>query len=199
MAESANWLSSKKTFQAVDDATTDDDEAEIGIGQFERLCGLKPGTVFAVVIDTTESMAIEIEAVKKEVKKIVRTTQNTPDEPLEYLLVPYNDPFVESGIIRHTNAEDFINDVDNLEATGGDDTPEPLIEAMHAATIRCPPRSTIFVFTDAPDSNNEKQEEVLAMIIAKRIEVNIYLTEPSLRKCFQNCKMALLLLYSAVW
>ena len=131
-------------------------------------------------------MAIEIEAVKKEVKKIVRTTQNTPDEPLEYLLVPYNDPFVESGIIRHTNAESFINDVDNLEATGGDDTPEPLIEAMHAATIRCPPRSTVFVFTDAPDSNNEKIEEVLAMIIAKRIEVNIYLTEPSLRQLVSN-------------
>ena len=87
---------------------------------------------------------------------------------------------VESGIIRHTNAEDFVNDVDNLEATDGDDTPEPLIEAMHAAAIRCPPRSTIFVFTDAPDSNNEKMEEVLAMVIAKRIEVNIYLTEPSL-------------------
>ena len=138
-------------------------------------------------------MAIEIEAVKKEVKKIVRTTQNTPDEPLEYLLVPYNDPFVESGIIRHTNAESFINDVDNLEATGGDDTPEPLIEAMHAATIRCPPRSTVFVFTDAPDSNNEKIEEVLAMIIAKRIEVNIYLTEPSLRQLvsnFAHCSVA---------
>ena len=100
---------------AIDDVdTADENEAEIGQGQFERLCGLKPGTVFAVVIDTTESMAIEIEAVKKEVKKIVRTTQNTPDEPLEYLLVPYNDPFVESGIIRHTNAESFINDVDNL-------------------------------------------------------------------------------------
>lgn len=95
---SANELAVWKTIEAIDNAdTTDVDEAEIGVGQFERLCGLKPGTVFAVVIDTTESMAIEIEAVKKEVLKIVRSTQNTPDEPLEYLLVPYNDPFVEAG------------------------------------------------------------------------------------------------------
>ena len=67
---------------------------------FFRLCGLKPGTVFAVVVDTTESMAVEIEAVKTQVQEIVSSTKNTPDEPLEYLLVPFNDPFDEQAVVR---------------------------------------------------------------------------------------------------
>ena len=49
--------------------------------------------MFAVVIDTTESMAVEIEAVKAQVKQIIQTTKGTPDEPLEYLMVPFNDPY----------------------------------------------------------------------------------------------------------
>ena len=73
------------------------------------MCGLKPGTVFAVVVDTTESMALEIEAVKTQVQQIVTTTKNTPDEPLEYLLVPFNDPFDENAIVSSTDADEFIN------------------------------------------------------------------------------------------
>ena len=46
-------------------------------------------------------MDLEIAAVKQEVKDIVSNTRDTPDEPLEYLLVPYNDPFDESAIIRN--------------------------------------------------------------------------------------------------
>ena len=160
-----------------------EEEQQTGQMDFERLCGLKPGTVFAVVIDTTESMAVEISAVKDQVKQIVQSTKGTPDEPLEYLMVPFNDPFTGEGIIVETNAESFINQVDLLEADGGGDQREPMVEAMHADAIRCLPRSTIFLFTDAPattDAGVNLLEQVSAMIISKRIEVNIYLTEPQL-------------------
>ena len=52
------------------------------------------------MVDTTESMAVEIEAVKTQVQEIVSSTKNTPDEPLEYLLVPFNDPFDEAAVVR---------------------------------------------------------------------------------------------------
>ena len=148
-----------------------------------RLCGLKPGTVFAVVIDTTESMAVEIDAVKTQVQEIVSATKNTPDEPLEYLLVPFNDPFDENAVVSSTNADEFINLVSQVEASGGGDQREPMIDAMRAAAIRCPVRSTIFLFTDAPASDDADNafEEVQAMLIAKKIELNIYLTEPDLK------------------
>ena len=57
-----------------------------------------------------------------------------------------------------------------------------MIDAMRAAAIRCPIRSTIFLFTDAPASDDADNafEEVQAMLIAKKIELNIYLTEPDL-------------------
>ena len=46
-----------------------------------------------------------------------------------------------------TDAEEFINLVEQLEASGGADQREPMIAAMRAAAIRCPVRSTIFLFT----------------------------------------------------
>ena len=54
-----------------------------------------------------------------------------------------------SGITFYssTDAEEFINLVEQLEASGGADQREPMIAAMRAAAIRCPVRSTIFLFT----------------------------------------------------
>ena len=123
------------------------------------------------MIDTTESMAVEIDAVKTQVQEIVSSTKNTPDEPLEYLLVPFNDPFDENAVVSSTNADEFISLVSKVEASGGGDQREPMIDAMRAAAIRCPVRSTIFLFTDAPASDDADNafEEVQAMLIAKKL------------------------------
>ena len=57
-----------------------------------------------------------------------------------------------------SDPDQFINEIDKLQASGGEDNPEPMVEAMRAAAIRCPPRSTIFLFTDAPDKDNRKAD-----------------------------------------
>lgn len=53
---------------------------------------LKLGSSLSFVMDTTGSMAGEIAAAKSRVIDIINSTINTNSAPLNYVLVPFNDP-----------------------------------------------------------------------------------------------------------
>jgi len=57
-----------------------------------RLMGLSQTSVLAFVIDTTGSMFDDIEEAKRVSFSIIDSKRGTPEEPSEYILVPFNDP-----------------------------------------------------------------------------------------------------------
>ncbi len=77
-------------------------------------------TSVAVVMDTTGSMADDLDSVKNAVlSKIVNNEFVKSQNPL-YILVEVNDPFV-SPAYYYTNASSFSSKLDTLAAAGGDD------------------------------------------------------------------------------
>lgn len=106
------------------------------------------GGTFAFVIDTTGSMADDLDFVRGSVERIVRNTVRSRREPDEYLLVPFNDPQVGPAL-ANTDANRFLGDVRTLSAFGGGDCPEPLWEAMLVAIGQSEPWSALLYYTDA--------------------------------------------------
>ncbi len=54
--------------------------------------GLSQTSVLAFVIDTTGSMSDDIEEAKRVSFNIIDSRRGKPEEPSEYILVPFNDP-----------------------------------------------------------------------------------------------------------
>ncbi len=54
--------------------------------------GLSQTSVLAFVIDTTGSMSDDIEEAKRVSFSIIDSRRGKPEEPSEYILVPFNDP-----------------------------------------------------------------------------------------------------------
>lgn len=58
--------------------------------------GIARSSVVCFVIDTTGSMSDDIAEAKKVVYEIIDSKKGTQDEPSEYILVPFNDPGVNT-------------------------------------------------------------------------------------------------------
>lgn len=63
-----------------------------------RMMGIARSSVLCFVIDTTGSMSDEIEEARSVVYQIIDAYKGTQDEPSEYILVPFNDPGMNSSI-----------------------------------------------------------------------------------------------------
>lgn len=57
-----------------------------------RLLDLSLAPAFVFVVDTTGSMGDDIDDVKRKTAQIIAERRGTPNEPFEYILVPFNDP-----------------------------------------------------------------------------------------------------------
>lgn len=97
----------------------------------------RPQLDVVFVIDSTGSMADEIEVVKTQVRKMMRTVQSGQPKPdVRFGLVTYRDrgdEYVTRTLPLTGDLESIERAVDNLIADGGGDTPEAVNEALHAA------------------------------------------------------------------
>ncbi|XP_050958275.1 von Willebrand factor A domain-containing protein 7-like, partial [Labeo rohita] len=82
---------------------------------FLQLVGLSQTSVLAFVIDTTGSMSEDIEAAKRVSFSIIDSKRGTPEEPSEYILVPFNDPDF-GPLTRTNNADIFKERINSLSA-----------------------------------------------------------------------------------
>ncbi|RXN16716.1 von Willebrand factor A domain-containing 7-like protein [Labeo rohita] len=96
---------------------------------FLRLVGLSQTSVLAFVIDTTGSMSDDIDEAKRVSFSIIDSRRGTPEEPSEYILVPFNDP--DFGPLTRTGSADiFKARINSLTATGGGDAPEMCLSGL---------------------------------------------------------------------
>lgn len=85
-------------------------------------------------------------------------------------------------IIETEDIEEFLAAIVALSAFGGGDTPEPSIGATIRALKASKQGSSIFVFTDASASDENRANEAISLIVEKDIRVNFALVSGSIGK-----------------
>nr|XP_061792057.1 von Willebrand factor A domain-containing protein 7-like [Nerophis lumbriciformis] len=146
-----------------------------GDKNFLRLMGLSQTSVLCFVIDTTGSMIDEIAEVRRLSAQIVESRRGTILEPPAYILVPFNDPTF-GPLLRTSDADFFIDEINRLRASGGGDLPEFSLSGLQLALTGAPPLSEIFVFTDAAAKDAFLRNTVIALIEERKSVVTFILT-----------------------
>lgn len=146
-----------------------------GNTDFLRLMGIDRSAVLCFVIDTTGSMASDIEEAKRVAYQIIDSKRGTADEPSEYILVQFNDP-TYGPLIRSADPEVMKSKISALTATGGGDEPEMCLSALELALTGAPPSSQIYVFTDASAKDKHLEKTIIALIRSTKSTVNIFMT-----------------------
>jgi hypothetical protein len=129
------------------------------------------------VIDTTGSMADEIQVVKDKVREMVaKIASGKPTPRARFGLVLYRDRG-DDYVTRTTNLteeiDDFVKAVNEIEANGGGDYPESVVEALHVAihNVNWDPApdvdKTIFLILDAPPHMDYPDDFDLKADVAK--------------------------------
>nr|XP_039260380.1 IgGFc-binding protein-like [Styela clava] len=148
---------------------------------FASFLNLKLGSSLSFVMDTTGSMAGEIEAAKERVQEIIDATKGTNDAPLNYILMPYNDPGY-GPLTKTSDPEEFTKALALLSAGGGGNEPELAMIGILKAAQSSAYRSIVYVFTDASALDTDIQNHVIALCLIKKVSVYIFLTTDIARK-----------------
>ena len=121
-----------------------------------------------MVVDTTGSMGDVIGSVKTRINGIVNGVVGTPDEPDQYLLEPFNDPFWGPPTVTG-DAPTFLAQVNSLFASGGGDCPEFAMSGLLQAVNAVDPQSTLYLFTDASAKDSSLFPTVTATADQKKV------------------------------
>uniref|UniRef100_A0A3P9MM20 von Willebrand factor A domain containing 11 n=1 Tax=Oryzias latipes TaxID=8090 RepID=A0A3P9MM20_ORYLA len=144
------------------------------------MMGIARASVLCFVIDTTGSMSDDIDEARSVVYKIIDSKKGTQDEPSEYILVPFNDPF--GPMIRTTDPEKMKAEISKLTATGGGDIPEMCLSGLQLALTGAPSSSQIYVFTDATAKDIALKDTIVALIRSTKSTVSFFMTGTSSRR-----------------
>ncbi|XP_062414135.1 LOW QUALITY PROTEIN: von Willebrand factor A domain-containing protein 7-like [Pungitius pungitius] len=144
---------------------------------FLQMLGISKGSSKALcfVIDTTNSMRDDLEAVRAVTSSIIDNAVGTEDEPSAYILVPFNDP--DFGPLTKTSDPNvFKNVINSLSAAGGGDEEELSLSGLQLALTRAPVNSEVFLFTDAPAKDKYLKSTVTALIERTQTVVNFMIS-----------------------
>lgn len=131
--------------------------------QIRLLLGVGP--TLAISIDTTSSMTNILASVKRQAINVINRRAGTDQEPLRYILSPFNDPNV-GPLTDTTDANTFKAAINGLTATNGGDCPELGFTGIYNAVAAADPGSDLFFFTDA--SSKDTQLRRPAALLAQK-------------------------------
>ncbi|GAB1599828.1 von Willebrand factor A domain-containing protein 7-like isoform X1 [Argonauta hians] len=123
------------------------------------------------VIDVTDSMRQEIDAVKDKTVQIVEKTKGKRNAPTSFILSTFSDPERMTEVKQTNDANEMIQWLRNLEVASGGDCEEYALSGLEQAIERATPESQVYLFTDAPPKEPSKFESVLTKAIKKRIRI----------------------------
>ncbi|KAF2687586.1 hypothetical protein K458DRAFT_485719 [Lentithecium fluviatile CBS 122367] len=131
------------------------------------------GTTLAFAIDTTGSMAGIIVATRSQAIDIAQQRLGTKDEPIDYVVSPFNDPFT-GPVFKTTNFTDFQTNINSLSAFGGGDCPELALTGILAALDVMEGPAELFVMTDAAAKDFDLAPQAIAIAVDKRISFHVF-------------------------
>lgn len=146
----------------------EDIKAEITPAQLKALLGAGPTLAFA--IDTTGSMGGIIAGVRASAISIVDARLGTDEEPLQYVLAPFNDPFTGPTIATN-DAGLFKGAISGLGASGGGDCPELAMTGMYNGLSLADPGGDLFMYTDATAKDASLAGAVISLAKSKDIKI----------------------------
>ncbi|KAG0715875.1 von Willebrand factor A domain-containing protein 7 [Chionoecetes opilio] len=149
----------------------------LGSPTFSRLLGLYPTPAIVVVLDTTQSMATELQALTRTFSRLAGQHALADYPPSEYLFVPFNDPLY-GPVTRSQNPEDIHRVLKQLRTGGGGDEAELSMSALLLALHHAPLHAHLFLFTDAPIKDQELFEAVVTLARSKAVKVTTIITFP---------------------
>ncbi|XP_058242002.1 von Willebrand factor A domain-containing protein 7-like [Hemibagrus wyckioides] len=152
-----------------------DIRAAVGDTEFLRMLGLSQMLVICFVIDTTSSMADDIDEVRRVTSYIIDSNAGIAAQSTEYILVSFNDPDY-GPLLRTTDPNLFKQQLNKLTAAGGGDSPEMCLSGLQLALTGSPPQTQIFVFTDADAKDKGLKNTVQALIERTKSVVTFMLT-----------------------
>ncbi|NUQ89547.1 MAG: hypothetical protein HOQ43_13950 [Glycomyces artemisiae] len=132
---------------------------------------LGAGPVIGMSIDTTGSMDDIIAGVKEAAIRLVQDRIGTEEEPIRYVLAPFNDPGAGPALTTE-DADRFAEALGSLGAGGGDDCPEMSMTGALQALGQIDDGGSLFVFTDASSKDGELYSAL--SVLAKRKDVAVY-------------------------
>lgn len=145
-----------------------DIKAEITERQLKLLLGVGP--TLAISIDTTGSMGGIIASVRAQAISIVNSRLDTEQEPIQYVLAPFNDPFV--GPLTVTDDPNvFKSAISGLFASGGGDCPELSMTGALQALGASDEGVDLFTFTDADALDGGLAGAVASLAAAKDADI----------------------------
>lgn len=131
------------------------------------------GATMAFAIDTTGSMSAIIAAVREQAIAIASARLGTKDEPVDYVIAPFNDPFT-GPVFKTSDFDTFKKDMGTLFASGGDDCPELALTGMLDAMKVMDGPADLFVMTDAAAKDFRLESQVIDIAVEKRINLHIF-------------------------
>jgi hypothetical protein len=147
----------------------EDIKSEITVKQLKALLGAGPTLAFA--IDTTGSMGSIIAGVRSTAIGMVNTRLGTDEEPLQYVLSPFNDPSVGPLTVTN-NADTFKGAISGLFASGGGDCPERALTGIYNGVSAADEGGDLFFFTDATASDSHMIATVAGLATDKDIRIH---------------------------
>ncbi len=98
-------------------------------------------------------------------------------------------PSKDAGSVFDTeDVQEFLAMIAGLTAGGGGDTPDPSIGAIIRAVEASEPGSPIYVFTDAPASDEHRLNEAKSLILKKNVRLSFAFVNSAVRKRSVNEK-----------
>ncbi|XP_044307633.1 von Willebrand factor A domain-containing protein 7-like [Varanus komodoensis] len=150
---------------------------ELGDKIFKAFFNME-GYSLTFVIDTTSSMEDDIAEVRATCMKILQNYSTSPDKPINYILVPFNDPEV-GPVMKTDNVHTFATYIDGLIVAGGGDCPEMSLTGQKLALEESLPRSKIFGFTDDLPKDEHLENEIKRISDTKRSSISFVVSKAS--------------------
>ncbi|VDI79844.1 Hypothetical predicted protein [Mytilus galloprovincialis] len=132
---------------------------------------------FAFVIDDTGSMGNNIAQVQDACVDIITDVLDSPNEPIDYILVTFNDPVEHEHRLTTENGLEMIEKLESLGVFGGGDCPEYAVSGLKRGIEECRENSILFAYTDAPAKDEDDRQAVIDASNAKNIELRIFLQD----------------------
>lgn len=151
----------------------------IGVEPFGQFLGLSTNlrnlsaNSLIIVMDDTGSMSSYIAMAKQIAIDIVSIHKTLEYQPSNYILSPFNDPTWGPLTISKT-PEQFTNEINNLTAHDGGDTPELYYHGIVEALKVCEIGSYLYAFTDAPAKDAYLKSQAIQLAKEKRVTVTLF-------------------------
>lgn len=128
--------------------------------------GVASGPPVAFVVDTTESMQPIIDDVKRQIRQA--TSSASEDyTPTLWQLTTFNDP-AEPETITTKDYEEFLDALDDIDAEGGGDCPEPSFEALYHAAKLAPSGAYLYFYTNSAAKNADRYSGAIQSLLASK-------------------------------